>query len=673
MKKILRFCKLTLTLSLLTIGASVLADEHQPLWNSLAHITPMGEKQITIIVPSYNNKEWFQKNLDSIFMQNYSNYKVMYIDDVSTDGTADLVQAYAAAKQQSHRVTIVRNKERVGGLANIYNAVHQSPDHMIMVELDGDDWFAHPNVLSLLNKVYEDNNVWMTYGQYQDFPSGKMGNAKQVPAHIIAQNRFRGQGWEHPLRSFYAWLFKKIDPKDLMQNGKFFMTSWDHAFMLPMHEMAGGRFKFIPDVLYIYNHANQLGDDKLRANEQMRVARIIHSMPAYKKINAAPSGIQEQVRAYVLAQSTPDTLDPLDRSVPAVQKKAIISGITGQDGSYLAEFLLEKGYEVHGIKRRASSFNSQRVDHLYRDKHERNLKFFLHYGDMTDSSLITRLVQEVQPDEIYNLAAQSHVQVSFELPEYTAQVDAIGTLNFLEAIRILGLEKKTRFYQASTSELYGKIQAPLQDETTPFYPRSPYSVAKLYAYWITVNYREAYNIFACNGILFNHESPRRGETFVTRKITRAIASIKLGLQDCLYLGNLDARRDWGYAKDYVEAMWLMLQHDTPRDFVIATAENHSVREFVEKGFNEIGVQITWSGHGIDEIGIDKASGKILVRIDPRYFRPTEVDVLLGNPAQAKKLLGWSPKTSFDELVRIMIESDLKVIAQEHCATPGVTL
>ena len=301
-----------------------------------------------------------------------------------------------------------------------------------------------------------------------------------------------------------------------------------------------------------------------------------------------------------------------------MQKKALITGITGQDGSYLAEFLLEKGYEVHGIKRRASQFNTDRIDHLYKDKHEENVRFFLHYGDMVDSANLIRIIQEVQPDEIYNLAAQSHVQVSFETPEYTADADAIGTLRLLEAIRILGLEKKTKFYQASTSELYGLVQETPQKETTPFYPRSPYAVAKLYGYWITVNYREAYGIYACNGILFNHESPRRGETFVTRKITRAVARIKLGLQEKIYLGNLSAKRDWGYAKDYVEAMWLLLQQDTAEDFVIATGQTHEVREFVELAFKEVGIDIKWQGTGINEIGIDRATGNVLVEVDPRY-------------------------------------------------------
>ncbi|WP_018702946.1 GDP-mannose 4,6-dehydratase [Anaeromusa acidaminophila] len=339
-------------------------------------------------------------------------------------------------------------------------------------------------------------------------------------------------------------------------------------------------------------------------------------------------------------------------------KKAIITGITGQDGAYLAELLLDKGYEVHGIKRRSSLFNTDRIDHLYRDKHESGVHFFLHYGDMTDSTNLIRIIQQVQPDEIYNLAAQSHVQVSFDTPEYTANVDALGTLRILEAIRILGLEKKTRFYQASTSELYGLVQETPQKETTPFYPRSPYAVAKLYGYWITVNYREAYGIYACNGILFNHESPIRGETFVTRKITRAVARIHLGLQNKLYLGNLDAKRDWGFAKDYVEAMWLMLQQDKAEDFVIATGVTQTVRSFVEKAFAEVGMELLWQGQGVNERGIDKATGTVVVEVDPRYFRPTEVELLLGDAAKAKTKLGWLPSTSLDELVHMMVKKDL---------------
>ncbi len=343
-------------------------------------------------------------------------------------------------------------------------------------------------------------------------------------------------------------------------------------------------------------------------------------------------------------------------------KTALITGITGQDGAYLAEFLLNKGYIVHGIKRRSSSFNTERVNHLYKDPHERNVNFFMHYGDLTDSTNLIRIIQEVQPDEIYNLAAQSHVQVSFETPEYTANSDAIGTLRLLEAIRILGMEKRTKFYQASTSELYGKVQEIPQSETTPFYPRSPYAAAKLYAYWITVNYREAYNMFACNGILFNHESPIRGETFVTRKITMAVAKIKKGLQEKLYLGNLDAKRDWGFAGDYVEAMWLMLQQDEPDDYVIATGETHSVREFVELAFREVGVEIEWQGEGVDEVGLDNRTGKILIEIDPGYYRPTEVDILIGNPTKAKEKLGWEASVEFEKLVKMMLENDLKYIS-----------
>lgn len=339
-------------------------------------------------------------------------------------------------------------------------------------------------------------------------------------------------------------------------------------------------------------------------------------------------------------------------------KRALITGVTGQDGAYLAEFLLKKGYEVHGIKRRASLFNTDRIDHLYQDPHVDNRQFILHHGDLTDSTNLIRIIQQVHPDEIYNLAAMSHVAVSFETPEYTANADGIGTLRILEAIRILGLEKKTRFYQASTSELYGLVQEIPQKETTPFYPRSPYAVAKLYAYWIAVNYREAYGMYACNGILFNHESPIRGETFVTRKITRALARIKLGLQDALYLGNMDAKRDWGHARDYVEAQWLILQQDQPEDFVIATGVQYSVREFVDAAAKELGIEIEWRGSGVDEKGYD-TSGKVIVAVDPRYFRPTEVETLLGDPSKAKQKLGWSPKTSFHELVAEMVREDLK--------------
>ncbi|MBX4967393.1 GDP-mannose 4,6-dehydratase [Rhizobium binae] len=339
-------------------------------------------------------------------------------------------------------------------------------------------------------------------------------------------------------------------------------------------------------------------------------------------------------------------------------KKALITGVTGQDGSYLAEFLLEKGYEVHGLKRRASLFNTDRIDHLYQDPHESGRRFILHYGDMTDSSSLIRIIQQVQPDEIYNLAAQSHVAVSFEEPEYTANSDALGALRILEAMRIVGIEKTCRFYQASTSELYGLVQEIPQRETTPFYPRSPYAVAKLYAYWITVNYREAYGMYACNGILFNHESPVRGETFVTRKITRAIARIKLGLQDCLFLGNLDAKRDWGHAKDYVEMQWLMLQQEKAEDFVIATGVQYSVREFVDAAAREVGIEITWKGEGVDEKGYDP-SGKCIVAVDPRYFRPTEVETLLGDASRAKEKLEWTPKITFQELVQEMVNEDLK--------------
>lgn len=340
-------------------------------------------------------------------------------------------------------------------------------------------------------------------------------------------------------------------------------------------------------------------------------------------------------------------------------KTALITGITGQDGAYLAEFLLNKGYIVHGIKRRSSSFNTARIDHLYHDPHESDVRFFLHYGDLTDATNLIRIIQETQPDEIYNLAAQSHVKVSFDTPEYTANSDALGALRILEAIRILKLENKTRFYQASTSEMFGKVVETPQKETTPFYPRSPYGAAKVYAYWIAVNYREAYNMFACNGILFNHESPLRGETFVSRKITRAVARIKMGMQNEIYLGNIDSIRDWGFAKDYVKAMWLMLQADTPDDYVIATGKAHSVRDFVEFAFKEIGIDIVWEGKGLDEIGKDRASGKVLVRVDPRYFRPTEVDFLLGDPSKAKELLGWEPEFSFEQMAALMVQEDLK--------------
>jgi GDPmannose 4,6-dehydratase len=340
-------------------------------------------------------------------------------------------------------------------------------------------------------------------------------------------------------------------------------------------------------------------------------------------------------------------------------KKALITGVTGQDGSYLSAFLLSKGYEVHGIKRRSSLFNTDRIDHLYQDPHDRNRRFILHYGEMTDTSSLLRVIQDVQPEEIYNLAAQSHVAVSFEEPEYTADADGIGALRILEAIRILGLGQKTRFYQASTSELYGKVQQIPQTETTPFYPRSPYAVAKLYAYWITVNYREAYGLYACNGILFNHESPVRGETFVTRKITRGLARIKTGLLDTIFLGNLDAKRDWGHARDYAEMQWLMLQQDSPEDYVIATGEQHSVRDFTTLAAGKLGIQIAWRGKGVEERGYN-SNGECIVAVDPRYFRPAEVDTLLGDAAKARRKLGWQPRTSFDELVTEMVNADLKI-------------
>ena len=344
-----------------------------------------------------------------------------------------------------------------------------------------------------------------------------------------------------------------------------------------------------------------------------------------------------------------------------VAKTALVTGITGQDGAYLAELLLEKGYVVHGIRRRSSTFNTARIDHLYKDPHEQSAQLFLHYGDMTDSTNLLRLIEKIAPDEIYNLAAQSHVGVSFEMPEYTGDVDGLGTLRLLEAIRKVGLEDRTRFYQASTSELFGKVVETPQSETTPFYPRSPYGVAKLYAYWIVVNYREAFGIHASNGILFNHESPLRGETFVTRKITRAVAAIEKGQQDCLYLGNMDAKRDWGHAKDYVEGMWLMLQQDQPDDYVLATGETHSVRDFVELSFAEVGRKITWDGEGVQETGTDAATGQVLVRVDPQYFRPAEVDLLIGDPSKAAKQLGWTRKVSFPDLVKDMMAADLKLL------------
>jgi GDPmannose 4,6-dehydratase len=352
-------------------------------------------------------------------------------------------------------------------------------------------------------------------------------------------------------------------------------------------------------------------------------------------------------------------------------KVALITGVTGQDGAYLADLLLRKGYVVHGIKRRASSFNTDRIDHLYHDQHEKDVRFFLHYGDLTDSTNLIRIIQDVQPDELYNLAAQSHVAVSFETPEYTANADALGTLRLLEAIRILGLEKKTRFYQASTSELFGKVQETPQKETTPFYPRSPYAVAKLYSYWICVNYREAYGIYACNGILFNHESPVRGETFVTRKITRAVARIKLGLQEKFFLGNLDSKRDWGHARDYVKMQWLMLQQDEPDDFCISTGVQYSVRDFVNAACKEVGINVRWEGEGLDEKGMDADSGKVLVEVDPRYFRPTEVETLLGDSTKAREKLGWVPEITLDEMVAEMVREDLKIAERDElCKREG---
>ncbi len=353
-----------------------------------------------------------------------------------------------------------------------------------------------------------------------------------------------------------------------------------------------------------------------------------------------------------------------------MNKVALITGVTGQDGAYLAEFLLSKGYDVHGVKRRSSLFNTDRIDHLYQDPHEKNVKFKLHFGDLTDSSNLTRIIQEVQPDEIYNLAAQSHVKVSFETPEYTANSDAMGTLRILEAIRILGLTEKTKFYQASTSELYGKVQEVPQTETTPFYPRSPYAVAKLYGFWIVKNYREAYGMFACNGILFNHESPLRGETFVTRKITRAAARIKLGMQDTVYLGNLDAKRDWGHAKDYVEGMWRMLQIDIADDYVLATNKTIEVREFVSLAFKELDIEIEWTGEGVNEVGTNKANGQVLVKVDPKYFRPTEVDLLIGDATKAKNELGWEPTHTVETLVKDMVQSDLALFKRDKYLMEG---
>lgn len=352
------------------------------------------------------------------------------------------------------------------------------------------------------------------------------------------------------------------------------------------------------------------------------------------------------------------------------KKVALITGVTGQDGAYLSELLLQKGYEVHGIKRRSSLFNTDRVDHLYQDQHEQHVNYFLHFGDLTDATNMIRIIQEVQPDEIYNLAAMSHVHVSFEMPEYTANVDALGTLRILEAVRILGLEKKTKIYQASTSELYGKVQETPQTETTPFYPRSPYGVAKIYAYWITKNYREAYGMFACNGILFNHESPLRGETFVTRKITRAVARIKLGLQEKVYMGNINAKRDWGHARDYVEGMWRILQHHTPDDFLLATGKTNSVRYFIERAFAEVDIHIEWKGEAENEKGYDKATGKVIVEIDPKYYRPTEVDLLMGDPTKAKTVLGWKNNYTLEELIAEMVQADLELFKKDKYLLDG---
>lgn len=381
--------------------------------------------------------------------------------------------------------------------------------------------------------------------------------------------------------------------------------------------------------------------------------------------------IPVQLQATKLRKPTMHIHGHADNTEKIVRKKALITGVTGQDGAYLAEYLLDKGYEVHGIKRRASLINTARIDHLYEDKHsDRGSRFILHYGDVSDAANMTRIIQETQPDEIYNLAAQSHVQVSFEMPDYTAHVDGLGVLNILEAIRILGLTKKTKFYQASTSELYGLVQEIPQNEKTPFYPRSPYAAAKLYGFWITKNYREAYGMFACNGILFNHESPIRGETFVTRKITRAVARIKYGLQDALYLGNLDAKRDWGHAKDYVVAMWLMLQQEQPDDFVVATGETHTVREFVELAFKEVGIQIVWEGQGVHEVGFNKQTGMELVFVDPQYFRPSEVELLIGDPSKAERVLGWKATTNLQQLVKDMMTTELQRVKQGATALFG---
>ncbi len=391
---------------------------------------------------------------------------------------------------------------------------------------------------------------------------------------------------------------------------------------------------------------------KKKSTKSSSPKKMAAAKPAIKKMEAKPAA---KAKAMPKAE-----LNGQDKK----RKVALITGVTGQDGAYLSELLLSKGYEVHGIKRRSSMFNTARIDHLYHDMHEKGRPFHLHYGDMTDSVTCLRLVQQIQPDEIYNLAAQSHVAVSFELPEYTANADAIGTLRFLEAIRILGLEKKTKFYQASTSELYGGVRAHAQNEETPFHPRSPYGVAKLYAFWITRNYRESYGMFACNGILFNHESPLRGETFVTRKITRAVAKIKLGLQQTLYLGNMDAKRDWGHAKDYVEGMWLMLQAKKPDDFVLATGKTYTVRHFIEVAFGEVGIKLDWKGKGAKEKGYDRKTGKVLVAIDPRYYRPAEVDHLEGDPSKAKRVLGWKHKYDLKALVKEMVASDLELFKRD---------
>lgn len=595
--------------------------------------------EFVIIIPSCNNAQWYEGNLESIRNQTYQNYRVLYYNDVSSDETGELVASYISKHNLQDQFTLINNEKNIGGLGNIYDANHRSPDHCIMVEVDGDDWLADTRVLERLNKLYNNPDVWLTYGNYTEYTSGKRSWLQPIPHSFATKGLFRGHGasnqlvhsWIGHLRTWRNWLFKLIKKEDLCNStGEFFKLSWDHAMMWPMCEMACDRMRFIDEPWYVYNTANPNNDFRTQKEEQYKIIDYLHSKSRYARLEKAP------------------------------QKVALISGITGQDGSYLAEFLLARGYIVHGIKRRSSVFNTQNIDHIYKDRHTSGeCRFFLHYGDVTDNANIFSLVHQIKPDEIYNLAAQSHVQVSFETPLYTTHVDAEGALNFLEAIHQLGLANKTKFYQASTSELYGKVQSWPQNELTQFYPRSPYAVSKLYAYWITKNYREAYGIFACNGILFNHESPRRGETFVTRKITRAVARIYHGLESTLYLGNLDAVRDWGYAKDYVEGMWRMLQEKHPDDFVLSSGSCHSVREFVEEAFAATGTTISWQGCGVDEVGINTSTGQIVVRIDPRYFRPAEVERLFGDCGKAKKTFCWQPRTSFKELVQIMMQEDLR--------------